>query len=183
MFTAVGRTSTKLFSPLGYLESPSAANDAVGWIFLFSTGRSGPIVLSDLLDTVEHAATLGAPVQAEAVTGLEQAEAQHTAARARLLAAFRTQQGHQADTRYGPAAWLRAFTRVTNSAATGAVTSPGGWPPIGPGPGEADTPGRHGYTTSPPPSERLRGQLHSCARRGHGDHGGAAPGRPVPSAR
>jgi hypothetical protein len=54
MFTS-GRTSTKLFSPLGYLESPNAANDAVGWIFLFSTARSrsGAIVLSDLLDTIE----------------------------------------------------------------------------------------------------------------------------------
>ena len=93
MFTAVGRTSTKLFSPLGYLESPSTANDAVRWIFLFSTGRSGPKVLPDLLDTIGDAASLGTPVQAEAVIGLEQAEAQHTAARARLLAAFSAQQG------------------------------------------------------------------------------------------
>ena len=68
------------------------------------------------------AAELGTPVQAEALIGLEQAEAQHTAARARLLAAFSAQQGHQADGQYGPAAWLRAFTHVTSSAATGAVT-------------------------------------------------------------
>ena len=67
------------------------------------------------------AASLGTPVQAEALIGLEQAEAQHTAARARLLAAFSAQQGHHADGQYGPAAWLRAFTRVTNGAATGAV--------------------------------------------------------------
>ena len=67
------------------------------------------------------AAELGTPVQAEALIGLEQAEAQHTAARARLLAAFSAQQGHQADGQYGPAAWLRAVTHVTSGAATGAV--------------------------------------------------------------
>ena len=68
------------------------------------------------------AASLGTPVQAEALIGLEQAEAQHTAARARLLAAFSAQQGHHADGQYGPAAWLRAVTRVTSSAAGAAVT-------------------------------------------------------------
>jgi Domain of unknown function (DUF222) len=67
------------------------------------------------------AADLGTAVQAEALIGLEQAEAQHTAARARMLAAFSAQQGHHADGQYGPAAWLRAFTRVTNGAATGVV--------------------------------------------------------------
>ena len=67
------------------------------------------------------AASLGTPVLAEALIGLEQAEAQHTAARAKMLAAFSAQQGHHADGQYGPAAWLRAFTRVTNGAATGAV--------------------------------------------------------------
>ena len=68
------------------------------------------------------AASLGTPVQAEALIGLEQAEAQHTAARARMLAAFSAQQGHHADGQYGPAAWLRAVTRVTSSAAGAAVT-------------------------------------------------------------
>ena len=67
------------------------------------------------------AASLGTPVQAEALIGLEQAEAQHTAARARLLAAFSAQQGHHADGQYGPAAWLRAVTHVTNGAAGAAV--------------------------------------------------------------
>jgi hypothetical protein len=51
------------------------------------------------------------------------AEAQHTAARAKILAAFSTQQGYQADGQYGPRPWLRAFTKVTNQAAAGAV----GW--------------------------------------------------------
>ena len=67
------------------------------------------------------AAELGTPVQAEALIGLEQAEAQHTAARARLLAAFSAQQGHHADGQYGPAAWLRAVTHVTPGAAGAAV--------------------------------------------------------------
>ena len=67
------------------------------------------------------AASLGTPVLAETLIGLEQAEAQHTVARARVLAAFSGQQGHHADGQYGPAAWLRAFTRVTNGAAAAAV--------------------------------------------------------------
>ena len=79
MLTSVGRTSTKLFSPLGYLESPSTANDAVGWIFLFSTGRSGSNALSDLLNTIGVTASLGTPRAAEAPIGLEQSEARHTA--------------------------------------------------------------------------------------------------------
>ena len=67
------------------------------------------------------AAELGTSAQAEALIGLEQAEAQHTAARAKMLAAFSAQQGHQADGQYGPAAWLRAFTHITNGAAGSAV--------------------------------------------------------------
>ena len=67
------------------------------------------------------AASLGAARSAEALVGLERAEAQHTAARARMLAAFTAQQGHHADGQYGPASWLRAVTRVTNGAAAGAV--------------------------------------------------------------
>ena len=66
-------------------------------------------------------AELGTAAQAEALIGLEQAEAQHTVARARMLAAFTAQQGHQADGQYGPAAWLRAFTHITNGAAGSAV--------------------------------------------------------------
>jgi hypothetical protein len=69
------------------------------------------------------AVSLGTAVQAEALVGLEQAEAQHTAARAKILAAFSTQQGYQADGQYGPRPWLRAFTKVTNQAAAAAV----GW--------------------------------------------------------
>src|SRR5450755_558176 len=67
------------------------------------------------------AAELSTSVQAEALIGLEQAGAQHTVAQARMLAAFSAQHGYQADGQYGPGAWLRAFTSVTNGAAAGAV--------------------------------------------------------------
>ena len=48
------------------------------------------------------AAGLGTAAQAEALVGLEQAEARHTAARARILAAFTAQHGFQAGGHYGP---------------------------------------------------------------------------------
>ena len=69
------------------------------------------------------AASLGTAAQAEALIGLERAEAQHTAARARILAAFTAQQGYEADGYYGAASWLRAITRVTKGAAAAAT----GW--------------------------------------------------------
>ncbi len=47
------------------------------------------------------AADLGTAAQAEALVGLEQAEARTTAARARILAAFSAQDGYQADGHYG----------------------------------------------------------------------------------
>ena len=69
------------------------------------------------------AASLDTGAQAAALTGLEAAEAQHTAARAKILSAFTAQHGYEADGQYGAAAWLRAITRVTRGAA-GAAT---GW--------------------------------------------------------
>ena len=69
------------------------------------------------------AGSLGTAAQAEALIGLERAEAQHTAARAKILAAFTAQQGYEADGYYGPASWLRAITRVTKGAAAAAA----GW--------------------------------------------------------
>ena len=69
------------------------------------------------------AAGLGTAVQAEALIGLEQAEAQHTAARARILSAFTADQGFQADGQFGVKAWLRAVTKITRGAAAGAT----GW--------------------------------------------------------
>ena len=69
------------------------------------------------------AGSLGTAAQAAALTGLEAAEAQHTAARAKILSAFTAQHGYEADGQYGAAAWLRAITRMTRGAA-GAAT---GW--------------------------------------------------------
>ena len=79
------------------------------------------------------AASLGTAAQAEALIGLEHAEAQHTAARAKILAAFTAQQGYEADGHYGAASWLRAITRVTKggaAAATGWARRLGGHPVI-----------------------------------------------------
>src|SRR6266566_8400852 len=76
----------------------------------------------DHLNTAD-AASLPAAVQAEALRALERAEAKHTAARARVLAAFAGQGGF-ADDGHGTArAWLKWQTRVTAGAAAGAV----GW--------------------------------------------------------
>jgi len=69
------------------------------------------------------APALGTAAQAEALIGLEQAEARHTAARARILAAFSAGRGFQADGQYGAKPWLRALTKVTKGAAAGAA----GW--------------------------------------------------------
>ena len=69
------------------------------------------------------AGSLATSVQAEALIGLEAAEAQHTAARAKILAVFTAQQGYEADGYHGAASWLRARTRVTKGAAAAAT----GW--------------------------------------------------------
>ena len=70
-----------------------------------------------------EAGSLGTAAQAAALIGLEAAEAQHTAARAKILAAFTAQRGYEADGYYGAASWLRARTRVTKGAAAAAT----GW--------------------------------------------------------
>ena len=67
------------------------------------------------------AAQLPTAVQAETLCGLERAEAVHTAARAKVLAAFAAQNGYEADAAFGPKTWLRAQTKVTQGAAAGAV--------------------------------------------------------------
>ncbi len=69
------------------------------------------------------AGSLATAAQAEALIGLEHAEAQHTAARARILSVFTAQRGYEADGYYGPGSWLRAITRVTRGAAAAAA----GW--------------------------------------------------------
>ena len=92
--------------------APSSTGQALAMV------RAGLGYLADC-----DAASLGTAAQAEALIGLEHAEAQHTAARARILAAFTAQQGYEADGYYGAASWLRAITRVTKGAAAAAT----GW--------------------------------------------------------
>jgi hypothetical protein len=73
--------------------------------------------------TAADAALLPAEVQARALRALERAEARHTAARARMLAAFSAQGGYEDDGHGSARVWLRWQTRVTKGAAAGAV----GW--------------------------------------------------------
>ena len=68
-----------------------------------------------------EAAELPTALQAEVLTGLEQAEARLTAARSAVLSRFCAGHGYEADGQFGPKPWLRAFTRITASAATGAL--------------------------------------------------------------
>src|SRR5215470_13016829 len=62
-------------------------------------------------------------LQAQVLRALERAEARHTAARARFLAAFTARDGYEDDGQGGARMWLRWQTRVTRAAAVGAV----GW--------------------------------------------------------
>jgi hypothetical protein len=73
--------------------------------------------------TAADAALLPAEVQARALRALERAEARHTAAGARMLAAFSAQGGYEDDGHGSARIWLRWQTRVTKGAAAGAV----GW--------------------------------------------------------
>src|SRR5438876_11909109 len=69
------------------------------------------------------AGSLPTAVQAQALRALERAEARHTAARARILAAFTAQDGYECDGQGSARTWLRWQARVTRGAAAGAV----GW--------------------------------------------------------
>ena len=68
-------------------------------------------------------ASLPAAAQADVLRGLERAEAKHTAARARVLAAFAGQAAYEYDGQGSARTWLKWQTRVTAAAASGAV----GW--------------------------------------------------------
>src|SRR5215831_17693393 len=83
------------------------------------------VTLERALDALNAAdvASVPAAVQAQALRALERAEAKHTAARARFLAAFAAQDGYEDDGQGSARMWLRWQTRVTKAAAVGAV----GW--------------------------------------------------------
>jgi uncharacterized protein DUF222 len=63
------------------------------------------------------AAQVPTETQAEALRGLERADAITTAARASFLAAFTAGQGYSADADYSPRAWLMHQTGITRAAA------------------------------------------------------------------
>jgi Domain of unknown function (DUF222) len=72
---------------------------------------------------VADAGSLPTGVQAQVLRALERAEARHTAARARVLAAFTAQDGYEDDGHGCARVWLAWQTRVTKAAAAGSV----GW--------------------------------------------------------
>jgi Domain of unknown function (DUF222)/HNH endonuclease len=76
----------------------------------------------DYLNTTDTA-SLPSAAQAETLRALERAGAKHTAARARVLAAFAGQAAYEDDGQGSARAWLRWQTRITTGAAAGAV----GW--------------------------------------------------------
>jgi len=82
------------------------------------------------------AASLPPGVQAEALRALERAEAKHTSARGRVLAAFAAQGGYEYDGHGTARAWLKWQTQITTSAAgfRGSVPASGDHLPRG-GPG------------------------------------------------
>ena len=67
--------------------------------------------------------TLTAAEQADCLRVLGRAESLHTAAHASVLAAFRSSRGYEDDGQGSAKTWLRCQTRITDSAATGAM----GW--------------------------------------------------------
>jgi hypothetical protein len=79
--------------------------------------------LDQALDYLNAADVAALPVdtQAEALKSLEAAEAKHTVARSAVLSAFSASGGPEADGHGAARVWLRWQTRVTKSAAAGAV--------------------------------------------------------------
>ncbi len=95
-------------------------------------GEGQPACVADALGMLDRAlgylatadaAALPRAVQADALLALAKAEAQHTAARSRVLAAFAAQGGYEDDAHGSARSWLRWRARVTAGAAAGAI----GW--------------------------------------------------------
>jgi hypothetical protein len=80
-------------------------------------------MLDRALDALNAADLASAPaaVQAQALRALQRAEAKHTAARARTLAAFTAQSGYEDDGHGSARVWLKWQTQITSGAAAGAV--------------------------------------------------------------
>ncbi|HEY6279227.1 MAG TPA: DUF222 domain-containing protein, partial [Streptosporangiaceae bacterium] len=89
-----------------------------------------PVTIDGALAMLDHAldalnaadmGSLPAAVQAQALRGLERAEAKHTAARARVLTAFTAQAGYTDDGQGSARLWLKWQTRVTRAAAAASM--------------------------------------------------------------
>ncbi|HTA00490.1 MAG TPA: hypothetical protein VK802_08935, partial [Streptosporangiaceae bacterium] len=91
---------------------PASAADAVG----SASAALGWLATCD-------ATGLTTAEQADALRALERVEAQLTAARSAVLAAFTASRGFEADAAASPVSWLRWQTRVTGAAAAAAA----GW--------------------------------------------------------
>jgi Domain of unknown function (DUF222)/HNH endonuclease len=85
--------------------------------------EAGLAMLDRALDVLNagDVTSLPAAVQARALRMLERAEAKHTAARARILAAFATQHVYEDDGQGSARVWLKWQTRITSGAAAGTV--------------------------------------------------------------
>ncbi len=85
--------------------------------------EAGLVMLERALDALNtsEVASLPAEAQARALRVLERAEAKHTAARARILAAFNAQRAYEADGQGSARVWLKWQTHITSGAAAGAV--------------------------------------------------------------
>src|SRR5215831_17039098 len=114
------------------MADPGAGPGSAGAEVISMCGGQEPVGVAEALSMLDRAldaltnadaGSLPMPVQAQALRGLERAEAMHTAARARFLAAFTAQDGYEDDGQDSARTWLRWQTRVTRAAAAGAV----GW--------------------------------------------------------
>src|SRR5215475_6122656 len=93
-------------------------------------GADDPATVADALAMLDRAlaaltdadaGSLPTAVQAQALRALERAGARHTAARARILAAFTAQDGYECDGQGSARTWLRWQARVTGGAAAAAT--------------------------------------------------------------
>ncbi|HVB43417.1 MAG TPA: DUF222 domain-containing protein [Streptosporangiaceae bacterium] len=89
-----------------------------------SSGAALEMVLTGL-DWLAKADLASSPaaVQADCLRGMERALSMHTAARARVLAAFTAQAGYEDDGHGSPRTWLAWQTRITRPAASAALAS------------------------------------------------------------
>src|SRR5215471_4125858 len=114
------------------MADPGAGPGSAGAEVISMCGGQEPANVAEALSMLDRALdaltnadadSLPMPVQAQALRALERAEARHTAARARFLAAFTAQDGYEDDGQGSARMWLRWQTRITRAAGAGAV----GW--------------------------------------------------------